>query len=188
MYAYKYIHTHISPQIAYLNGKMRPIFKIHPLYLLRCHNSSWTELCDSISNVCLGFLGGTSGKNPPASTGDIRNVVQSLSQEDPLEEVMVTHFNILAWRIPCTVEPGRLQSIQLQRVGHNRTGLACTLPSTSCKTLNRTFNLFLLLPFGLILVILFAYMLIRIVILQLLPCRRVNIKTTQFKPKIHYIV
>ena len=37
--------------------------------------------------------------------------VQSLGQEDPLEKGMATHSNILAWRIPWTEEPGRLQSV-----------------------------------------------------------------------------
>ena len=45
--------------------------------------------------------------------------VQSLGREDPLEEEMATHSTILAWRIPWTEEPGRLQSIGLQRVGHD---------------------------------------------------------------------
>ena len=45
--------------------------------------------------------------------------VQSLSWEDPLEKGMATHFNILAWRIPLTEEPGELQSKWLQRVGHD---------------------------------------------------------------------
>ena len=45
--------------------------------------------------------------------------VQSLGWEDPLEEVMATHSSILAWRIPRTEEPGGLQSIGLQRVGHD---------------------------------------------------------------------
>ena len=45
--------------------------------------------------------------------------VQSLSQEDPLEKEMATHFSILAWEIPWTEEPGGLQSMGLQRVGHN---------------------------------------------------------------------
>ena len=39
--------------------------------------------------------------------------------EDPLENVMVTHSKILAWRIPLTEGPGRLQSMRLQRVGHD---------------------------------------------------------------------
>ena len=41
--------------------------------------------------------------------------VQSLGQEDPLEESMGTHSNVLAWRIPYTEEPGRLQSMGSQR-------------------------------------------------------------------------
>ena len=45
--------------------------------------------------------------------------VQYLGQEHPLEEGMVTHSNILVWEIPWTEEPGRLQSIGSQRVGHN---------------------------------------------------------------------
>ena len=45
--------------------------------------------------------------------------VQSLGWEDALEEGMATHPSILAWRIPWTEEPGGLQSMQLQRVGHN---------------------------------------------------------------------
>ena len=45
--------------------------------------------------------------------------VQSLSQEDPLEKGMPTHFSILVWRIPWTEEPGSLQSMGLQRVRHN---------------------------------------------------------------------
>ena len=45
--------------------------------------------------------------------------VQSLGQEDPLEEEMATHSSILAWKIPWTEEPGRLQSMGSQRVGHD---------------------------------------------------------------------
>ena len=44
---------------------------------------------------------------------------QSLGQEDPLEEEMAIHFSILAWRILWTEEPGGLQSMGLQRVGHD---------------------------------------------------------------------
>ena len=45
--------------------------------------------------------------------------IQSLGREDPLEKEMATHFSILAWRIPWTEEPGRLQSMGFQSVGHN---------------------------------------------------------------------
>jgi len=58
-------------------------------------------------------------KNLPANAGDIEMRVRSLGQEDPLEKGMTTHSSILAWRIPQTEEPGSLQSMGLQRVGHN---------------------------------------------------------------------
>ena len=45
--------------------------------------------------------------------------VQSLGQEDPLEEAMATHSSILAWRIPWMEEPGGLQSMVSQRIGHD---------------------------------------------------------------------
>ena len=45
--------------------------------------------------------------------------VQSLGQEDPLEQEMATHSSILAWKIPWAEEPGGLQSMGLQRVGHD---------------------------------------------------------------------
>ena len=44
---------------------------------------------------------------------------QSLGWEDPLEEGMATHSSILAWKIPWTEQPGGLQSVELQRVGHD---------------------------------------------------------------------
>ena len=58
-------------------------------------------------------------KNPPANARDLRDMVQSLGQRDPLEEGMATHSSILAWRIPWTEEIGGLQTIVLQRVGHD---------------------------------------------------------------------
>ena len=52
-------------------------------------------------------------KNPPAVW---KTWVRSLGWEDPLEEGMATHSDILAWRIPWTEEPGGLQSMESQRV------------------------------------------------------------------------
>ena len=46
--------------------------------------------------------------------------VQSLGWEDPLEKEMAPHSSTLAWKIPWTEEPGRLQSMRSQRVRHNR--------------------------------------------------------------------
>ena len=45
--------------------------------------------------------------------------IRSLGQEDPLEKGMAIHSSILAWRIPRTEEPGELQSIGSQRIGHD---------------------------------------------------------------------
>ena len=58
-------------------------------------------------------------KNPLVSAGDVEMRVQSLVQEDPLEESMATHCSTPARRIPWTEEPGKLQSIGPQRVGHH---------------------------------------------------------------------
>ena len=65
-------------------------------------------------------------KNPPANAAQEMQV-PSLGREDPLEKEMATHSSILAWKIPWTEEPGRLQSIGLQRVRHD---WAHTLNST----------------------------------------------------------
>ena len=58
-------------------------------------------------------------KNPPTNSGDVGDAGLILGWEDPLEKEMATHFSILACRIPLTEEPGRLQSMGSQRVGHN---------------------------------------------------------------------
>ena len=61
----------------------------------------------------MGFPGGSVVEHPPAMQ-EMR--VQSLGQEDLLEEEMAAHSSIFAWRIPWTEEPGGLQSIGSQRV------------------------------------------------------------------------
>ena len=58
-------------------------------------------------------------KNLPANAGDIRDVGSIPGLGRYLEEGMATHSSILAWRIPWTEEPGRLQFMGLQRVGHD---------------------------------------------------------------------
>ena len=64
----------------------------------------------------MGFLVAQLVKNPPAMR---ETWVQSLGWEDPLEKGKATHSSILAWRIPWTEDPGGLQSMGLQRVGHD---------------------------------------------------------------------
>ena len=61
--------------------------------------------------MCFGFPGGSVVKNPPADAGDM-DLIPGL--EDSLEKGMATHSSILAWRIPWTEEPGRLQYMGLQ--------------------------------------------------------------------------
>ena len=58
-------------------------------------------------------------------------LVTTLDQEDPLEKEMVTPSSILAWKIPWTVEPGGLQSMESQRVRHNWTTVHTRKPHTS---------------------------------------------------------
>ena len=58
-------------------------------------------------------------KNSPARAGDIRDTDLIFESKDPLEEEMAIHSSTMAWKIPWTEEPGRLQSMGLQRVGHD---------------------------------------------------------------------
>ena len=60
----------------------------------------------------MGFLGSSDGKESACNEGDV-------ASENPLEEEMATYPSILAWRIPWTEQPGGLQSMGSQRVGHN---------------------------------------------------------------------
>ena len=64
----------------------------------------------------LSLPGGSVGKGLHAI---LETWVQTLGQKDPLEKAVATHSSILAWEIPRTEEPGRLQSMGSQRVGHN---------------------------------------------------------------------
>ena len=62
--------------------------------------------------VKLGFPGGSVVENPPANAGDVGSIP---GQEDPLEKEMAIHSSNLAWEIPWTEEPGRLQSMGSQK-------------------------------------------------------------------------
>ena len=77
----------------------------------------WIRICQWASPVAQMV------KNLPAIQ---ETQVRSLVSEDPLEEGMAAHSSILAWRIPWTEEPGGLQSMGLQRVGHDWSNLAHT--------------------------------------------------------------
>ena len=66
-----------------------------------------------------GFSGSSAVKEPAHNAGDVDLQVQSLGWDDPLEKEMATDYSILAWEIPRTEKPGRLQSMWLQRVRYD---------------------------------------------------------------------
>ena len=75
-----------------------------------CHLIQWNFEWDGLF-ILLGFPGGLVVKNMPANA---EMQVRSLGWKDPQEKEMATHCRILAWEIPWTEEPGRLQSMRLQ--------------------------------------------------------------------------
>ena len=67
-----------------------------------------------------GFPGGSNGNVSACNVGDLGSTwVWSLGWEDPLEKEMATHSSTLAWKIPWMEDPGRLQPMGSQRVGHD---------------------------------------------------------------------
>ena len=64
----------------------------------------------------MGFPSVSAVKNPPANARDTGSI---LGWGESLEEGTATHVSVLAWNIPWTEKPGRLQSIGLQRIGNN---------------------------------------------------------------------
>ena len=102
----------------------------HPFWaLILCRQDVWVQIfiyeyCSEYAHLFLYlldlvrifFLVSQMVKNFPALQ---ETQVWSLGQEDPLEEETATHSSILAWKIPWTEEPGRLQFMGSQRIGHN---------------------------------------------------------------------
>ena len=92
------------------------------LHALCCGGSStpkthWNWVCESsLSSHSLSEVLAQMVKHLPTM---LETRVWSLDPEDPLEKEMATHSSTLAWRIPWVEEPGGLQSMGLQRVGHN---------------------------------------------------------------------
>ena len=79
----------------------------------------------SVVNTTVGLPGPShskesAGKESACNAEDLQEMcVQPLGWEDPLEKVMAIHSSILTWRVPWTEEPGGLQFMGSQRVGHN---------------------------------------------------------------------
>ena len=100
--------SYVSPLLTIFRVQFSGIKCIHPvLYQLSLPTSRASQAALVV-------------ENPPVNSGDMRDAVWSLGQEDFLEEGMATHSSILAWRIPWTEEPGGLQSMAWQRVGQTK--------------------------------------------------------------------
>ena len=89
-----------------INKRIKKIRYIFNMYVIK-------------DTLYMGFPSGASGKESVCQCRRHKELwIQSLGQEDPLEEDMATHSRILAWKIPWPEEPGGLQSVKLQRVEH----------------------------------------------------------------------
>ena len=97
-------------------------YKLHSRRIKQCSHSILPQLqSSSVWNrhqiySLKGFPGGSDGKESACSAGDLGSI---LGLGRSLEEGLATHSSILAWRIPGTEEPGGLQSMRPQRVGHD---------------------------------------------------------------------
>ena len=114
--------TKTQSSFKYLNCRSKSVML--PIWSANCTENSYLEV----------FWATRGSRRPAASQVAlvVKNLpamqemqIRSLGGEDPLEEGMKTHSSILSWRIPWTEEPGGLQSIGSQRVGHNWSNLAC---------------------------------------------------------------
>ena len=105
---------------SYIKDKMVSVSKIKPFYVLEFCLRRSKRLKSEVSISAIFIHLGLSQWHPSAcSAGDAGDVAPSLGWEDALVEEMATHSSILAWEIPWTEEPGRLQSMGSQRVGHD---------------------------------------------------------------------
>ena len=105
------------------NSHVLPLTFSRAMWLVPA-NGLWVEVICVPLGQSMGFPGSSAVKNLPAMEEPQEIRVWSLGQKDPLEEEMAIHSSILVWRIPWTEEPGRLQSIGSQRVGHDWNDLA----------------------------------------------------------------
>ena len=92
-------------------------FTVREAWLAAVHGvaKSWTRLSDFHFHFGLPVVAQTVKNLPVVRESQVR----SLGWEDPLEKEIATHSSILAWKFPCTEEPGGLQSMGSSRVGHD---------------------------------------------------------------------
>ena len=107
--------------------------KLHQLKVTSYLPFSMLEPFGPLYLLSLSFPDGTSGKEPTCQWRRCKRPRVFLGQENPLEEGTAAHSGILIWKIPWTEEPGGLQSIVLQRVGHDWSDIACTHTRTESR-------------------------------------------------------
>ena len=104
-----------TPHLSLAQAWILILYRLSFLYLDCCPASlptgRWGLFSSSKASLVAQMV-----KNLPAMR---ETWLQSLGQEDPLQKEMATHSSFLAWEIPWTQEPGRLQSVGLQRVRHD---------------------------------------------------------------------
>ena len=96
--------------------------KLITRYILLSLSTEWQQCIYTLKScawVRWGYPGGSDSKESACRFWRQETWVSSLGQEDPLEKGMATHSSILACRIPWTEDPGGLQSVGSQRVGHD---------------------------------------------------------------------
>ena len=107
-----YMSTWLAWSNTWFKSNLSLIYFLDDLTIVKC------EVLKS-STVIVGFASGSAAHDVPTMQ-ELQEVwVQSWVGKIPVEEGKATHSSILAWRIPRIEEPGKLQSIGLQRVGHN---------------------------------------------------------------------
>ena len=109
----------IKPIYAYANVWLI-ILIILCLYVSKIYLNSCVCVCVQIHKYIVyihtGFPGGSDGKVSACNGGDLGSIP---GWKDPLEKEMAPHSSTLAWKIPWTEKPGGLQSMGLQRIGHD---------------------------------------------------------------------
>ena len=113
----------LSPSTITLSSVSMRFFSLESIYAIILFVFLWFI---SLNAMLWGFPGGASGKEPACHCRRHKRCGFDLWVGKQEEEGMAIHSSILAWRIPWREEPGRLQSIGLQRVGHDWSNLVCT--------------------------------------------------------------
>ena len=99
--------------IAHISSDVVLVWAAHRLVILA--GSIEQKKNNNNNNINILNVSGSMVKNPPAVCEPQETWVQSLGQEDPLEEEMTTHSSTSAWEIPWTEEPGGIQTMGSQK-------------------------------------------------------------------------